>query len=161
MKASSAVFCTICGEPHRAGDAWFLLTENRWTDRLKILGWNERLIALPGVYPACGAAHVQQLFVNWMAMGSLAHSFARAGALPRKPRRMNAVPDEPELDIRDARVVGELAVHRESLSRILVESPESLASILEALISDLSSDRRPVALEESQEQERLYQMSEV
>lgn len=161
MKAPKAVFCTICGEPHRAGDAWFLLTENRWTDRLKILGWNDQLIALPGVYPACGAAHVQQLVVHWMAMGSLAHPFARAGAVPRNPRRKSAEADGPELDIRGAKVIGELAVHRESLSRILVESPESLASILEALISALSGDRRPVLAQENEGQESLYEMSEV
>lgn len=161
MKAPKAVFCTICGEPHRAGDAWFLLTENRWTDRLKILGWNDQLIALPGAYPACGAAHVQQLVVHWMAMGSLAHPFARAGAVPRNPQRKSVAADVPELDIRGAKIIGELAVHRESLSRILVESPESLASILEALISALSSDRRPILAEEKEEQGCLYEMSEV
>jgi hypothetical protein len=34
-------------------------------------------------------------------------------------------------------VLGELAVHRESLERILVENPESLAGILKALLSAL------------------------
>jgi len=34
-------------------------------------------------------------------------------------------------------VVGELAVHRESLERILQESPESLAAIVEALTDAL------------------------
>jgi hypothetical protein len=161
MNESKAVFCTICGEPHRAGETWFLLTENRWTDRLKILGWNDQFIDFPGVYPACGASHVQQLVVHWMAMGSLAHPFARAGAVPRPVRRRNAGADAPELAIRGAKIIGELPVHRESLSRILVESPESLASILEALISALSGDRRPVPAEESEEQERMYEMSEV
>lgn len=161
MKASKAVFCTICGEPHRAGDAWFLLTENRWTDRLKILGWNDQLVVLPGIYSACGTSHVQQLVVHWMTMGSLAHPFARAGVTPRNLRRKEAATHAPEIDIRGAKIIGELAVNRESLSRILVESPESLASILEALISALSPDRRPVLAEESEEQESLYEMSEV
>ena len=33
--------CAICLEPRLGGEGWFLLTENRWTDRLKILGWND------------------------------------------------------------------------------------------------------------------------
>jgi hypothetical protein len=104
---------------------------------------------------------VQQLVVHWMAMGSLAHPFARAGAVPRNLRRKHAAADVPELDIQWARIIGELAVHRESLLRILVESPESLASILEALIGALSGDRRPVLAEKGEEQQSLYEMSEV
>ena len=48
MKAAERC-CAICLEPRLDGDGWFLLTENRWTDRLKILGWSETLATKPGV----------------------------------------------------------------------------------------------------------------
>jgi hypothetical protein len=164
MKVQKPVFCMICGEPRRENDGWFLLTENRWTDRLKILSWNDQLVAQPGVYPACGAAHVQQLVVHWMAMGSLAHPFARVrsgcAGLPRKLRPETPA-DAQEPDTRGAKVIGELAVHRESLSRILIENPGSLASILGALISAIPGDRRPIPDEEGEELKSLYELTEV
>jgi hypothetical protein len=160
MKVQQPVFCTICGESRRDNEGWFLLTENRWTDRLKILGWNDQLVAQLGVFPACGAAHVQQLVVHWMAMGSLAHPFARVrSGCAGPPRKLPA--DAPEPDSRGAKVIGELAVHRESLSRILIENPESLASILAALISALPGDRRPTLAEEHDELESMYELTEV
>jgi hypothetical protein len=70
MKAAERC-CAFCLEPRLYSDGWFLLTENRWTDRLKILGWNEALATKPGVHAACGAEHVQQLVIHWMAMGTL------------------------------------------------------------------------------------------
>ena len=54
-----------------------MLTENEWTDRLKILSWNETLAGHQGVLAACGAAHVQQMVVHWMAVGSLEYPLAR------------------------------------------------------------------------------------
>ena len=162
MKAQNPVFCTICGEPHRAGESWFVLTENRWTDRLKILGWNDQLVGQSGAYPACGAAHVQQLVVHWMTVGRLDHPFACVpSANPKSRRHRQACTPVHELDTRGAKVIGELSVHRESLSRILVESPGSLASILEALISAVSGDRRPSTAEESEELENVYELTEV
>ena len=60
-----------------------------------------------------------------------------------------------------AKVFGELAVHRESLSRILIENPESLAGILAALISAIPSERRPNLAEKDVELENMYQLTEV
>lgn len=151
------VTCAICGERGLGEEGWFVLMENRWTDRLKILAWNEQLASAAGAHLACGAAHVQQLVVHWMTMGSLEYPFAQA---PRSTttaghRRLKAIP-HAEADLRGTRVVGELAVHRESLERILQESPESLITILEALTSALTGNERGKArndedLEESRE----------
>jgi hypothetical protein len=145
-------------------DGWFILLENRWTDRLKILACNEALASAAGTHLACGAAHVQQLVVHWMTMGSLEFPFAEA---PRpnkvsKFRRLKEVP-QGEADLKGTRVVGELAVHRESLERILQESPESLATILEALTDALigkghHNSRNEEDLEETRE---LCVLSEV
>jgi hypothetical protein len=163
MKSQTVVFCSICGEPRRGDDSWFLLTENRWTDRLKILRWNDQLGHQLAAYPACSVAHVQQLVVHWMAVGSLAHPFARIPAESgyRKRNRRGSASDDRDLDTQGAKILGELSVHRESLSRILVENPESLASILEALISALSTHRPTYDLERDAVCPRVYEFTEV
>ena len=143
MKTTHSVSCSICGEPKTSGEGWFLMTENQWTDRLKILAWNEALAEVPAVHAACGAAHVQELVVHWMAMGSLEFPFARRlgerEAMRKRPRSVGRERREP--DTSGSHVIGELAVHRESLARVLRENPESLAGILEALLSALTNGR--------------------
>jgi len=68
-----------------------------------------------------------------------------------------------ESDLQGTRVVGELAVHRESMERTLQESPESLVSILEALTSALTNHgERNVRHEEDREESlELCVLSEV
>jgi hypothetical protein len=83
MKTGTPVCCTICGEVRTHPDGWFLLTENQWTDRLKILSWNEALVGHQGVLAACSAAHVQQMVVHWMAVGSL--EYPMAGTIGHNP----------------------------------------------------------------------------
>jgi hypothetical protein len=160
-----ASLCTICREERSDVDGWFLVTENRWTDRVKVLSWNDSLVLQPGVHPACCAAHVQQLVVHWMATGSLEYPFAQSRARRRALRTRPQPTEMPERepDTRGSRVLGELAVHRESLERILAENPESLAGILKALLSALGEppasplDRE---LEEAQEED-VYALTEV
>jgi hypothetical protein len=144
------VTCEICGEQGLGEDGWFVLMENRWTDRLKILAWNEALAWADGAHLACGAAHVQQLVVHWMTMGSLEYPFAESPrtstiGTDRRAREIR----KTEADFGGLHVIGELAVHRESLERILQERPESLAAILEALTSALTSkEDRQIKTEE-------------
>jgi hypothetical protein len=148
--------CAICLESRLGGDGWFLLMENRWTDRLKILGWNDTLASEAGVFAACGAEHVQQLVIHWMAMGTLEYPFARVHReVKRSVRRNSALPPAPEPDTRGIKVYGELAVHRESLERVLSENPQSLASILLALISALGGQHSSLPAEEREEEAAL------
>jgi len=114
--------CAICLEARVQEAGWFLLTENRWTDRLKILAWDDSLAAQPRVYAACGAEHVRHLVIHWMAMGTLDFPF-----------------------------LGELAVHRESLERTLSESPQSLGSILLALADALGGGKSSILAEREEE----------
>lgn len=157
MKAAAERCCAICLEPRLGGDGWFLLIENRWTDRLKILGWNDGLASEPGVHAACGAEHVQQLVIHWMAMGTLDYPFARTHReAKRSLRRPSEKPaSTPEPDTRGIKVFGELAVHRESLERVLSENPQSLASILLALISALGGQHNSLPGEEMEEEAAL------
>jgi hypothetical protein len=71
-------------EQRQAQDGWFVLVENRWTDRLKILAWSEALASVDETHLACGAAHVKQLVVHWMTMGSLEYPFAKAAERLRR-----------------------------------------------------------------------------
>lgn len=156
MNGATERCCAICLEPQLSGDGWFLLTENRWTDRLKILGWSDGLANKPGVYAACGAEHVQQLVIHWMAMGTLDYPFARTHSGTKKNfRKSGDGPAAGEPDTRGLKIFGELAVHRESLERVLSENPQSLATILLALISALGGKQRSVPAEEREEEAAL------
>jgi hypothetical protein len=164
MKTSAPVCCAICGEARTHPDGWFLLTENQWTDRLKILSWNEALVGHQGVLAACSAAHVQQMVVHWMAVGSLEYPMARVPsdtARWARKRRGTGSAKVAEPDLNGSTVVGEFAVHRENLSRVLREDPESLVGILEALVSALEGHRRPVEGEREEEETESYALTEV
>ena len=160
MKARE-MCCAICGEERTSADGWFMLTENQWTDRLKILGWNDALAAHPSIYLACGAAHVQQLVVHWMTMGSLEYPFAIAAPERKTPPEKATAARSANVETRGAKVIGELAVHRESLARILRENPESLAGILEALLSALGGrpQLEPSEQVEDEEEAEIYALT--
>ena len=89
-------------------------------------------------------------------MGTLDYPFARdhraAKTAARRNSRLTAV---PEPDTKGIKVFGELAVHRESLERVLTENPQSLASILLALISALGGQRSSVPVEDRGEETAL------
>ena len=131
--------CAICGEPRILDEGWFLLAENRWTDRLRVLAYNPALAKQEGIFCACSRAHVRELVVHWMTTGRLDHPFARTpGRKQPRWRGISAAPAGPaEPDIQGSSIVGELAVHRESLVRILRDDPQSLSAVLEALVAAL------------------------
>jgi hypothetical protein len=136
--------CAICLEARVQETGWFLLTENRWTDRLKILAWDDSLAVQPGIYAACGAEHVRQLVIHWMAMSTLDFPFARAYSQKKKLYQRNSTSEQAcdtEPDTRGVTVLGELSVHRESLERILNESPQLLGCILLALVDALGGPK--------------------
>ena len=141
--------CAICGEERSARDTWFLVTENRWEDKLTVLLWNEELADCEGVHLACSPDHVGELVVHWMTTGSLDYPFARAALGAATLRRMRRNwPQKSDLNTPRAKQLGELLVHRESIERVLSESPESLKPVLDALVGALHKEtvpgRRPV-----------------
>lgn len=126
--------CSICGEINTKYARWFLVAENQWENKLKILEWNNQLAAQSGVHLLCSPSHVQELVVHWMATGSVHHPFAR-GPLGGADRfiQMPCISSVTVVDTGGARTIGELVVHRESVIRVLRENPESFQSMLEAL----------------------------
>jgi hypothetical protein len=142
VKATGPV-CTICQREKLDQEDWFLMIENERDDRLRVLQWNDALALHAGVYAACGRAHVQELAAHWIATGSLAHPFAHASQAPGKmmiARRRPAWAAEVDNSSASAiRLLGELAVHREALNRILLQNPQSLVSVLDALVCGLDN----------------------
>ena len=148
--------CAICGDEKSAGGLWFLLAENRWEDKLKILQWDPQLARQNGIRRACSAAHVQELVVHWMTTGSLSYPFARA-SYDEKPE--GAWPVRVDVDTHVARQIGELAIHRDSVKRVLSESPQYLKTILDALISALQRESRTTAPDPAAENDAQFAAS--
>lgn len=135
--------CTICGEEKSPTQVWFLITESRWEDKLKVLQWQDEVAEREGIYQACCPAHVEELVIHWMTTGSLDFPFAATATMPRTPGRrtfLASLPAMMEADTRGARQIGELAVHRESIDRLLNESPDSLQAILDELTHALQRE---------------------
>jgi hypothetical protein len=134
--------CTICGEEKSPSQVWFLVTESHCEDKLKVLQWQDEVATREGMYGACCPAHVEELVIHWMTTGSLDFPFATTANPVRLGRRipLASLPVMIEPDIRGARQIGELAVHRESMGRLLNESPDSLQLILDELTRALQHE---------------------
>ncbi len=138
MDKLKVLVCTICGERRSGRPHWFLVAEDRWQDKLIILHWDDALATRQGIHCACSPAHLQQLVVHWMTTGSLDHPFAKTVVRPKHAGpRGSEEPAGEYLRTSGARQIGELSVHRESMQRVLSESPQSLQTILDALLSAL------------------------
>lgn len=101
-----------------------------------------------------------------MATGSLEYPFAQSRPPRKRPQRHRTIRHDrciQEPDTSGSKVLGELAVHRESLERVLVENPESLAGILKALLSALgdASHADTSETEELYEEDDMYALTEV
>jgi hypothetical protein len=104
---------------------------------------------------------VQQLVVHWMTMGSLDSPFAATSTVEIKRRTRVGKTPPAEADTRGERLMTELAVHRESLGRVLRENPESLVSNLEALTEPLLTHSAEVRTRvEMEKKPEIYEFSE-
>jgi hypothetical protein len=148
--------CTICGGQRMAEDRWFLVAENHWEDKLRILRWSERLAGREGTHRVCSPPHVRELVVHWMTTGSLNYPFARtASSSPWASRRLEGFSrDATDLETSRAHI-GELAVHRESVGRALSENPQALNVILDELLTVLRREAGEVLSESDGEDEIL------
>ena len=133
--------CAICGDENFEPRNWFLVTENSWEDKLKILEWNALLASQAGIHSACSPAHVQELVVHWMATGSVGYPFARTESLEISQGYWSDLCRlQSPINLAQTRTIGEIVVHRESMRRALGENPGSLKSILDALHIALQTD---------------------
>ena len=134
MRQRANAVCTICGVKKTAPNTWFVVVENRWEDTLRVLRWDDELTRTVGAHAACCIAHVQELVLHWMTTSSLNYPFAKPPWLEASLGLPQGAWDlKMEIDTGEARVLGELAVDREAIKRVLNESPHSLISMLGAL----------------------------
>jgi hypothetical protein len=136
--------CCICGLDTLRRTGWFLVIENRWLDRLKILSWHSTLATQEDMKSVCCRQHLKALIAHWLTQASLRLPPARHPPLPvgSDPTLTDMLPDPQSV----GHLVGELAVHRESFSRVWSGSPAALEGILDALIT-IGAENKPHALE--------------
>jgi hypothetical protein len=124
--------CLVCGVDTVGHAGWFLVVENEWLDRLRILSWHSSLAMEKDIKSVCCRDHLRTLMAHWLSQANL--------RLPPAPSL--AVPVCTEASLEDfelsgdamGRPLGELAVHREPLSRVWSGSTAALECILEALV---------------------------
>jgi hypothetical protein len=145
--------CAICGRASSANQLRFLIAENSWEDKLTILRWNESVASRPGIKAACSIEHVEELVIHWMTAGRLDDSFARTSYGVGGWRHASPL---SRTDLSGARSIAELAVHRESLERVLMD-PQSLQVILDALLDalhqEIAVEAEPVSRREAEGEE--------
>jgi hypothetical protein len=139
---SKGMPCSVCGLDTLRRDGWYLVVENRWFDRLKILTWHLSLANQQGVKSACGREHLKVLIGHWLDQDSLRLP-ASAGEL--LPLTSDAGRYDAQIGENAAgHLVGELSVYREAFSRVWTGSPTTLESIVDALIP-VNHAERPLA----------------
>jgi hypothetical protein len=136
--------CSVCGLETLRHRGWFLVVENRWLDRIKILSRHHTLAAQQDIKSVCCRQHLKALVAHWLNQASLRLPPADFPLIPIGSDAMLADVDLEAGSI--GRLVGELAVHRESFSRVWSGSAEMLECILEALIT-IGAENKPHSLE--------------
>ena len=134
-------FCSVCGMEASDHTGWFLVVENCWLDRLKVLHWHPILAEQAQIQSVCGKFHLKTLITHWLIHANL--QFLATGpsdwALASGTGPAELACGAPCM----AKLVGELAIHREALSRVWSGSPEALECILSALIGGLGTKEAP------------------
>lgn len=120
--------CAICGNEKLAYGNWFLVVENPSQERLRITHWDHRLAGSCSISHACSAAHVREIFAQWITLGRLPST--STNTLGFSSRKQNENVNAHVWDVAgQSQPIGELALHRLSMP----ERPEMLKSILDAV----------------------------
>ena len=123
-------------------EGWYLVMENRWLDRLKILSWHPSLAKQEQVRSACRREHLKVLVAYWLEEATL----RLASPSNRPPLPLSGDSDQPESELEPqsmGRLLAELSVYREPLSSSWAGSPEALECILDAMIPEPAVDTTP------------------
>ena len=125
--------CSVCGLVTSRHDDWFLVIENRWLDRLKILTWHSSLAPQTEIRSACCRQHLRLLIGHWLDQASL--RLIPQAYTPPMPIASAPARQDLELDQHSAGyLLGELSVCRETFSHSWTGSNAALEGILDALV---------------------------
>ena len=122
--------CAVCGVQSDCHANWFLVLENRWLDHLKILSWHPTLADQVEIQSVCGEDHLKILIGHWLTQANLDLRNAKHTAAPVSVANSKTTETAPAAF---GRLLGELAVHRNPLSRNWTGSAQTLESIVSAL----------------------------
>lgn len=125
-----AVACTVCGAQTDFHGDWFLVVENRWLDHLKILSWHPTLADQAEIQSVCGEEHLKVLILHWLTQANLNLRNGRNTAAPIVAAHAENTDGAPATF---GRLLGELAVHRNPLSRMWTGSAQTLECIVRAV----------------------------
>ena len=124
--------CVVCGIETKRHAGWFLVMENCWLDRVRVLSWHPVLAREGGMRGVCGKQHLKTLVTHWLNNANL--QLVAGGAPPWPPAVDIRQRGSNDTAFSTGKVLGELAVQRESLSHVWTGSPEARECILNALI---------------------------
>jgi hypothetical protein len=135
------LFCSVCGMEASDHSGWFLVVENCWLDRLKVLDFHPLLAEQAQTQCVCGKFHLKTLITHWLIHANLQLRATRVSdwALATGTGLAEFVCGASSM----GRLVGELAIHREARSRAWSGSPEALECMLNALIGGLGTKEAP------------------
>lgn len=152
---SNSAACAICGARRNPRETWFLLTENKWQDRLDIWRWTPQMAGAASAYSLCGPWHVRELVVHWMTTGCLDYPFASGGDSPLRGTESDPVQEIGVPLEHKSAYLGEIAVDRDGLSRVLRDNSLILNTILSELIAALEKELPDVTESEAADEPSL------
>jgi hypothetical protein len=126
--------CELCGARKRKQGQWFLISQDRCGDSLRILFWNEAVAPHPNVWTFCSSEHVREFVSRWLAQDSGVDT--DPGTLCEKPLFGLTVQQEEQL--RDS-LVNKLQVSRAALNAGFADQRESALMVLDAIQAVLES----------------------
>ena len=72
--------CAVCGLETKRHAGWFLVMDNCWLDRVKVLCWHPVLAREGRIRGVCGQLHLKTLLTQWLNHGNL--QLIASGAAP-------------------------------------------------------------------------------
>ena len=136
--------CVVCGIETKRHTGWFLVMDNDWLDRVKVMSWHPVLARTGRTRAVCGKMHLKALLTHWLNHANL--QLATSGKAPIPMALDTASSFSSGVHLSVGKVVGELAVERDPRSPGWTGSPEAMECILSTLIGETETRQRGLDL---------------
>jgi hypothetical protein len=118
----------------KPGQRWFAIVENHSKDTLSVFH-RDVIASSDSAHSACSTAHACELVVHWIVTGSLDYPFAHEGT--KRKHANHVLPLAERVGSAQTPAIGELAVDREAMPRVLYENPGAVLAMLTELAEAL------------------------